>query len=143
MTPQQIALIRSQFGIVAARKDLFAAAFYEALFVTDPTLRPLFPADMKPQRAKLVQALAHVILSLDDLGAVLDDVRILGLRHVGYGVEPDHYNTVGEALLAALAETLGEVFDAAAESAWALAYGTIADVMIEAGAGKGHLQAAE
>ncbi|MGL4290610.1 MAG: globin domain-containing protein [Phreatobacter sp.] len=143
MTPQQIALIRSQFGIVAARKDVFAQAFYEALFITDPTLRPMFPADMRPQRAKLVQALAHVILSLDDLGAVLEDVRTLGLRHVGYGVEPDHYNTVGEALLAALAETLGETFDDASQAAWALAYGTIADVMIEAGAGKTYLQAAE
>ncbi|QCI64902.1 globin domain-containing protein [Phreatobacter stygius] len=143
MTPKQVALIRRQFGTVAARKDEFAAAFYEALFHSDPTLRPMFPADMRPQRAKLVVALAHVILSLDDLSAVLEDVRALGLKHVGYGVVPDHYNAVGEALLAALAEMLGDAFDDASQAAWALAYGTIADVMIEAAADKIYLEAAE
>jgi hemoglobin-like flavoprotein len=134
MTPNQIAIVRRQFGEIAPRKDEFAAAFYDNLFDTDPTLRPMFPADMRPQRAKLVQALAHVILSLDNLPAVMDDVRALGLRHSGYGVTPDHYNTVGEALLMTLGEVLGDAFNDTAQAAWALAYGTLADAMIEAAA---------
>lgn len=133
MTPSQIATIRRQFGMIAPRSEDFAARFYDELFHTDPTLRPMFPADMRQQRGKLVKALAHVILSLDNLSAVLDDVRALGLRHSGYGVMPDHYNTVGEALLATLGAMLGDVFDDASQAAWALAYGTIADAMIEAG----------
>lgn len=134
MTPQQIATVRRQFGLIAVDKDGFAAAFYENLFDAHPALRPLFPGDMRPQRVKLVQALAHVILSLDNLGAVIDDVRALGLRHAGYGVTPDHYNAVGEALLQTLAERLGDTFDNASEAAWALAYGTLADAMMEAAA---------
>ncbi|WP_439572418.1 globin domain-containing protein [Phreatobacter sp.] len=132
MTPQQIATVRRQFGLIAHNKDGFSAAFYDNLFDAHPTLRPLFPGDMRPQRVKLVQALAHVILSLDNLAAVIDDVRALGMRHAGYGVTPDHYNAVGEALLKTLSETLGDSFDHASESAWALAYGTLADAMIEA-----------
>ena len=141
MTPQQIALIRRQFGLVAERKDDFAAAFYDALFYVDPTLRPLFPADMRPQRRQFVAALAHAILALDDLDAVIEDVRALGLRHVGYGAEPDHDNVVGEALLSALSETLGEAFDGSAEAAWALAYGTMTDVMARPDGGAGRLHA--
>jgi hemoglobin-like flavoprotein len=135
MTPAQTATIRRQFGQIAPRKEEFAALFYDRLFDGDPTIRPMFPADMRPQRVKLVQALAHVILSLDNLEAVIDDVRELGMRHVGYGVRPDHYNAVGEALLATLAEMLGDSFDDFAQAAWALAYGIIADAMVEAGAG--------
>jgi hemoglobin-like flavoprotein len=134
MTPAQTATIRRQFGQIAPRKEEFAALFYDHLFDGDPTIRPLFPADMRAQRGKLVQTLARIILSLDRLDAVMDDVRELGQRHVGYGVGPDHYNAVGEALLATLAEMLGDSFDAASEAAWALAYGTIADAMVEAGA---------
>jgi hemoglobin-like flavoprotein len=134
MTPAQTATIRRQFGQIAPRKEEFAALFYDRLFDGDPTIRPMFPADMRPQRVKLVQALAHIILSLDNLDAVIGDVRELGMRHVGYGVRPDHYNAVGEALLATLAEMLGDSFDDFAQAAWALAYGIIADAMVEAGA---------
>ena len=141
MTPQQVSLIRRQFGIVAERKDDFAAAFYDALFYVDPTLRPLFPADMRPARQQFVKALAHAILALDDLDAVIEDVRALGLRHVGYGTEPDQDNVVGEALLSALAETLGEAFDGSAQAAWALAYGTMTDVMARPAAGVPRLHA--
>ena len=98
MTPSQITLIRHQFGIIARRSDAFSAQFYDRLFLLDPTLRPLFPADLGAQRGKLVRALAQVILSLHDLDAVIGDVRALGLRHTGYGVTAAHYDTVGLAL---------------------------------------------
>jgi nitric oxide dioxygenase len=134
MTPSQITLIRHQFGIIARRSDAFSAQFYDRLFLLDPTLRPLFPADLGAQRGKLVRALAQVILSLHDLDAVIGDVRALGLRHTGYGVTAAHYDTVGLALLETLADMLGDMFDDASRTAWALAYGTIADAMIEAAA---------
>lgn len=134
MTPAQTATIRRQFGQIVARKEAFAAAFYAHLFAGDPTIQALFPADMRPQRARLVQALAQIILSLGNLQAVMAAVHELGIRHAGHGVHPDHYNAVGEALLATLGEMLGDEFDDAAQAAWARAYGMIADAMAEAAA---------
>ena len=134
MTPSQIILIRRQFGALARRGDDFAALFHNRLFRLDPALRPLFPADLAAQRGKLVKALAHVILSLHDLPAVIGEIRALGLRHTGYGVTAAHYDTVGLALLETLADMLGDAFDGESRTAWALAYGTVADAMIEAGA---------
>jgi hemoglobin-like flavoprotein len=132
MTPDQIALIRRQFGLVARRADAFAADFYDHLFMLDGTLRPMFPADLSAQRGKLVKVLAHVILSLDDLGAVIDDVRALGARHVGYGVTAADYQTVGIALLKTLGDHLGDAFDDASRAAWARCYGMLAEAMSEA-----------
>lgn len=132
MTPSQITLIRHQFGTIARQSDAFSEQFYDRLFRLDPALRPMFPADLGGQRGKLVKALAHVILSLHDLPAVIGDIRALGLRHNGYGVTAAHYDTVGLALLETLADMLGDMFDDASRTAWALAYGTIADAMIEA-----------
>lgn len=133
MTPQQIALVRQQFGLVARSADAFAAGFYDTLFTLDGTLRTMFPADLSAQRGKLVKVLAHVILSLHDLGAVIDDVRALGARHAGYGVTITDYDTVGIALLTTLGDHLGDRFDDEAQAVWAQCYGMLADAMIEAG----------
>lgn len=134
MTPRQIALIRSQFGTLGRNGDGFAALFYDHLFLLDSTLRPLFPADMRGQRVKLVKSLAHVILSLDRLDAVMDHVRDLAVRHARQGIQPYDYATVGEALLAALDEALGTDFTDEARDAWAIVYGTLAEAMIGAAA---------
>lgn len=53
---------------------------------------------------------------------ILGRVEELGLRHVGYGVRPQHYTTVGEALLWTLRTGLGEAFTPEIEGAWNSAY---------------------
>ncbi len=131
MTPTDIAAIRADFAAVGIAADAFAARFYDRLFRLDPTLRTLFPADLSPQRRKLVQALATVVAGLDRLDGIVGAIRGLGCRHGGYGVTAEHYATVGEALLATLEERL-ESFDETHRAAWGRAYTTLADVMIDA-----------
>ena len=46
------------------------------------------------------------------LDVLLTHTRALGARHAGYGVRAADYQTVGDALLAALAAVLGDSFDA-------------------------------
>ena len=69
--------------------------------------------------------------SLDEL---LAHTRALGARHVGYGVRAADYQTLGDALLAALAAILGDSFDAPTREAWALAYNLVAETMLEGAA---------
>lgn len=132
MTPSDIAAIRADFAIVARAPDDFAARFYGRLFSLAPGLRALFPEDLTEQRRKLVQALAMVVAGLDRLEAILPAVQALGARHDDYGVKPEHYAIVGEALLRALEETL-DTFGEANRAAWGGAYATLADAMIAAG----------
>lgn len=133
MTPADIAAIRIDFATVAPQADAFAERFYERLFTIDPSLRPLFPSDLAPQRKKLVQALAMVVAGLDRLEPMIGTIAELGRRHGGYGVEAHHYASVGEAILATLEERV-EGFGDRNRAAWGRAYATLADVMIAAAA---------
>jgi hemoglobin-like flavoprotein len=130
MTPDQIALVESSFRFIPPIAEPAAAIFYERLFALDPALRPLFAhADMSEQGRKLMTAIGFVVANLRRPAALLPVVSELGRRHAGYGVEPHHYDTVGAALLATLAEGLGEVFTPAMRDAWAAAYATLAGIM--------------
>jgi hemoglobin-like flavoprotein len=132
MNPSDIQLVRNGFAKLAADREGFPAALYERLFARDPGLRALFATDMGSQGAKVMAAIGCLIRSLDRIEAVLDDLKALARRHVAYGVEREHYDLVGAALLEALAERLGASFDERARAAWKAAYGTLAGVMIEA-----------
>lgn len=133
MTPDQIVLVQTSFARLVPQADAVAGAFYARLFQLDPTLRALFPAELGPQRAKLMQMLAAAVRGLDDLPALLPVVRSLGQRHAGYGVRPQHYATVGRALMDTLGSGLGSAFTPAMEQAWSAVYTALAGAM-QAGA---------
>ena len=48
-------------------------------------------------------------------------VQHLGRRHAQYGVEDEHYGTVGTVLLSTLRAGLGDALNREAEEAWAVA----------------------
>ena len=133
MTPAEKQLIRSNWAAVEPIADVASDLFYARLFELDPKLAALFAeTDMRRQGRMLIQTLAIVVKSLDDLSVVVPAVEALGRRHVAYGVQPDDYGTVGGALLWTLEQGLGEAFTAAARAAWAGAYGIVSSVMIAA-----------
>ncbi len=132
MTPDQTLLVQSSFARVEAQGDAVAAVFYDRLFALDPTLRRMFRSDLAGQRAKLMAALRTVVAGLDRLDQILPAVRELGRRHGHYGVEPEHYATVGSALIWTLEQILGEGFTAPTRRAWVDAYSLLAWTMVAA-----------
>jgi hemoglobin-like flavoprotein len=134
MTPTQIDLIRASWRSVEPIADTAATLFYDRLFELDPTVRRLFRrTDMVAQRKNLMQTLTVVVKGIDRLEDLVPAVEALGRRHAGYGVRPEHYDTVGAALLWTLEQGLGTAFTPDVRGAWATAYGTLASVMIAAG----------
>ncbi len=133
MTPAQTDAVETSFRLVAPIAEPAAAIFYERLFALDPSLKPLFAGtDIRDQGRKLMQAIGFVVGNLRRPDALLPAVAALGARHAGYGVRPSHYDTVGQALLATLAEGLGPNFTDDVRDAWAAAYGLLAQTMIAA-----------
>jgi hemoglobin-like flavoprotein len=132
MNLQQIQLVQESFEHVKPITDIAADIFYGRLFELDPTLRPYFKDDMAEQKAKLMTTLAFAVASLKQPERLLPAVRQLGRRHVGYGVQSRHYQTVGEALLWTLGQGLGDKFTPAVEEAWTAAYTLLAATMQEA-----------
>lgn len=134
MTPEQIALVRSSFAKVVPIKETAADLFYGRLFELDPSLKPLFKGDMKEQGLKLMTMIGTAVGGLDRLDSIVPAVQALGRRHVGYGVEDKHYDTVASALLWTLEQGLGAAFSPEVKSAWTSAYGVLAGTMKEAAA---------
>lgn len=131
MTPKEIELVQTSFAKVAPIADQAAEIFYDRLFQLNPSLKPLFKGDMKEQGAKLMKTLGVVVHGLSNLQDILPAVEKLAQNHVGYGVEPEHYEVVGEALLITLNVGLGDEFTTPVREAWTKAYATLSTFMIE------------
>jgi nitric oxide dioxygenase len=67
--------------------------------------------------------LAFVVQGLTDLPSILPAASALAKRHVDYGVKPEHYGPVGEALLWTLEQGLAPQWTAETAAAWTKAYG--------------------
>lgn len=134
MTPQQIELVQSTWKKVLPIADTAAEMFYAKLFSMDPAVKPLFKGDMKSQGKKLMAMIGTAVSGLTQLDTIVPAVQALGRRHVNYGVKDQHYATVGAALLWTLEQGLGEAFTAEVKTAWATAYGVLANTMKEAAA---------
>jgi nitric oxide dioxygenase len=132
MTPLQVAAVQRSFSLVVPIKEQAAQIFYDRLFSVDPSLKKLFKGDMKEQGKKLMSALALVVAGLANPQSILPRVEELGRKHVGYGVEDRHYDTVGGALLWTLEKGLGDKFTPDVKDAWTAAYTLLATVMKDA-----------
>ncbi|HET7535039.1 MAG TPA: globin family protein [Candidatus Didemnitutus sp.] len=139
MTPEEITLVKNSFRLVVPIADQAAALFYARLFELDPALRGLFHGDMVEQGKKLLQAIGFAVSSLDRLDTIIPGVRQLGLRHAGYNVREEHYETVGAAFLWTLEKGLGPAFTPSTRAAWAKVYWLLAETM-KAGARDGQAQ---
>lgn len=130
MTPRQITLVQATFADVKPIATTAAELFYNRLFTLDPKLRPLFKGDMGQQGQMLMSMIGAAVSGLKDLERLAPVVRQLGARHVRYGVQAQHYATVGSALLWTLGQGLGDKFTPEVREAWTQAYTLLSDVML-------------
>jgi methyl-accepting chemotaxis protein len=108
--------------------------FYERLFEKYPSVRPLFNTPPEEQHKKLMASIGAIVAGVNQTDLLVPYLRAMGIRHLAYKTEPDHYGAVGENLIAVLKEHLsqeGEWTDAMT-SAWSDAINLIAGIMIEA-----------
>jgi hemoglobin-like flavoprotein len=134
MTPEQITLVQTSYQSAGPQLPALAARFYQELFRRDPSLRPLFTTDMAEQQVRFTRKLTELVDAIPRLGELLGHTRALGARHVGYGVHAADYQTVGEALLDALAAVLGDRFGPETRQAWVVAYNLMAETMLDGAA---------
>jgi hemoglobin-like flavoprotein len=133
MTPAEQELIRSSWNAIEPAADDVATRFYARLFELDPRLAAHFRfTDMEKQRMVLMQTLSVVVRNIDRLEQIIPEVEALGRRHAGYGVEAEHYATVGMALVWTIEQSLGDASANEIAYAWANAYRRVSSAMIEA-----------
>ncbi len=105
--------------------------FYTRWFSFDMSPRDLFPPDMAAQRAAFAQALKWLY---GELVAQRSEEPVaflaqLGRDHRKYGVLPEHYETLGQALYATLRDALADAWTDAVDAAARQSLNLITGVM--------------
>src|SRR5262245_56294325 len=118
------------WGFAARTTDLF----YGRLFEIAPDVRSLFRRDLDEQKRKFMSTLAVIGGSLDDSSKLITLTETLAWQHRRYGILPEHYALVGEALLWSLERGLGESWTPDVAASWSKAYGIVSNFMIAHGA---------
>ncbi|HEY4209145.1 MAG TPA: globin domain-containing protein [Puia sp.] len=133
MNSNQIELVRSSWARVTATDEVtFGIVFYNRLFDIAPEIKPMFSRPLPEQARKLMTILDHVIEKIDAMDDIIENVVKLAHRHETYGVKPEHYTLVGEALLWTLEQELEDEWDDDLKFAWTMCFVTISTAMLQA-----------
>lgn len=128
-------IVQSSFAELAPLGQEVGRLFYRELFALDPSLRTMFVGNLERQGEKLVQMIGAAVALVDQPRRLMPVLNQLGQRHVGYGVRPAHYDSVGLALIRTLELALCERFTDEVRAAWIKFYRLVATAMIEADRG--------
>lgn len=133
---QDRAIIKSTVPLLESGGEALITHFYRMMLSEYPQVRPLFnqahqaSGDQPRALANGVLMYARHIDQLDQLGDLV--AKIIN-KHVALQILPEHYPIVGTCLLRAISEVLGEeIATPQVMSAWAAAYGQLADILIGA-----------
>jgi len=126
-------IVKATAPVLAEHGYDIIKCFYKRMFEAHPELKNVFNMAHQEQGqqqqalARAVYAYAENIEDPSSLAAVLKNIAN---KHASLGVRPEQYPIVGENLLAAIKEVLGGAATDDIISAWAQAYGNLADVLM-------------
>jgi nitric oxide dioxygenase len=109
--------------------------FYANMFKAHPELTSLFNMGNQAsgaQQQSLASAVFAYAANIGNPGALGPVVNRIVHKHVSVGIRAEHYPIVGQHLLGAIAETLGDAATQPLLDAWAEAYGSLAKLLIAA-----------
>lgn len=133
LSQQTIDIIKSTVPVLAQHGVTITKTFYKNMFEKHPELLNYFNR-ANQERGRQQTALANTVYAaaahIDNLQAIVPAVMQIAHKHRGLGILPEHYPIVGENLLGAIKEVLGDAATDDIINAWAEAYGVIADVFI-------------
>ncbi|MBP7510325.1 MAG: hypothetical protein KA981_00270 [Bacteroidia bacterium] len=95
----------------------FAELFYLHLFDWYPDLFAIFSSGLNKQQTTFVRMLSKLIEDPNDPKTLLI-LKAIGLRHLSFGILPEHYPFIRKALLVALSEAKPDMWNSEIERAW-------------------------
>ncbi|GGE55494.1 flavohemoprotein [Pullulanibacillus camelliae] len=128
-----LTLVKSTAPLLKKHSEAIGKQFYKLLFTKAPELYNIFN-QTNQKRGIQQEALAYSVYAagehIDNLDAIKPLVRRITEKHRALGVQPEQYPIVGETLIQAVKEVLGQAATADILDAWTAAYQTIADAFI-------------
>ncbi|RMA42492.1 globin domain-containing protein [Rhodophyticola porphyridii] len=132
LSEREKSILRESLLRFEEEREAMASLFYANMFKISPNLRPMFGSDIMGQTQKTMLELSAIVAILDDTDACARMIEELALRHIGYGVLPEHYPSVGEALLLTIQQVFGPRFSQEHYATWRAAYAEMSRIMIDA-----------
>lgn len=128
-----IDIIKSTVPVLEVHGLTITQTFYKNMFEAHPELLNIFN-HTNQNKGRQPNALANTVYAaavhIDNLEAIVPAVMLIAHKHRSLGILPEHYPIVGEHLLGAIKEVLGDAATPEIIDAWAQAYGVIADIFI-------------
>ncbi len=134
LSQKTIEIVKSTAPVLEVKGTEITSVFYKNLFANHPELLNIFN-HANQKRGRQQTALANTVYAaaqhIDKLETILPVVKQIAHKHRSLGVKPEHYPIVGEHLLQAIKQVLGEAATDEIIEAWGEAYGVIAGVFID------------
>ncbi|MGE8203086.1 NO-inducible flavohemoprotein [Heyndrickxia sp. NPDC080065] len=143
LSQNTIDIVKSTAPVLQTEGTKITTCFYRMLFEAHPELLNIFN-HVNQKQGRQQTALAYTVYAaakyIDQLEVIVPVVKQIAHKHRGLGIKPEHYPIVGEFLLKAIKEVLGDAATDEIIHAWSEAYGVIAQAFIDVE--KGMYQAA-
>jgi len=132
LSQSTIDIVKATAPIVAKNSEAITSKMYDILFTKYPETKKLFKNASSDQHKKLAGAVSAYAANIDNLGVLTSAVEKMVSTHVSANVKPEHYPMVGESILQAIKEVLGDGATEDILNAWKEAYFFLANILIEA-----------
>jgi nitric oxide dioxygenase len=124
--------VKATAPVLAEHGNDIIRHFYKRMFNAHPELKNMFNVSHQ-ERGEQQQALARAVYAyaanIEDPQSLSAVLKGIAHKHVSLGVRAEQYPIVGEHLLASIKEVLGDAATDDIISAWAQAYGNLADIL--------------
>ncbi|MGB3512016.1 MAG: globin domain-containing protein [Microcoleaceae cyanobacterium] len=133
VSQKTIDIVKSTAPILKKQGKQITTRMYEIMFENHPEIKSQFDMSAQAdgsQPAKLATAVYSYATHIDDLPGLKSMVEKIAHRHVQTHVQAEQYSVVGECMLQAMQDVLGETATPEVMVAWAEAYEALAEVFI-------------
>ena len=134
LSQETIDIVKSTAPALKQHGTKVTSRMYEIMFNRYPEVKSQFDMSAQAngkQPTKLANAVYAYATHIDDLGALKSAVDKIAHRHVATHVLPEQYPIVGECLLQAIQDIMGNDATDEVMTAWTEAYQALAAIFID------------
>ncbi len=129
-----IEIVKSTAPVLEEHGEAITKVFYRLLFENHPELKDVFNmVNQKKgtQQKALANAIFQYAVHIDKLEMLGSSIETIAQKHASLSIPKQAYPIVGENLLAAIKEVLGDAATVEIMNAWEEAYGDLAAVFVK------------
>jgi nitric oxide dioxygenase len=133
LSQRTIDIVKATAPVLEEHGETLTQHFYKRMFANNPEVAPLFnPAHQRAgsQQKALAAAICAYAANIENLEVLGGAVELIAQKHASLRILPEHYPIVGDNLLASIREVLGAAATEQVITAWAEAYGFLAEILI-------------